>query len=186
MAANGVVDAASIVAAVATILGIVGPGRAWFNRTVGRRFDLYRRFERLGVGAHQSFFETVIGEGPAIRRKVTADLPDYTGDDVEHCMITYHLTEALWVDPLFYAQTLSDEDGTVLGFSVTTRVKRFAPRFAAPRPVPTSRWLLERLTRGKHVAPALTHVRLGRTRFATAVADDAWGIPKCCPPEVRS
>ncbi len=79
MVANGVVDAAFIVAAVAAILAIVGPGRAWFNRTVGRRFDLYRRFNRLGVGVHQSFFETVIGEGPAIRRKVTSHFPTTPG-----------------------------------------------------------------------------------------------------------
>lgn len=71
-------------------------------------------------------------------------------------------------------QTVADEDGTVLGFSITTRRRRFAPRFAAPRPVPTTSWLLERLTRRR--LSALAHVRLGRTRFADVVPEE-WGAP---------
>jgi hypothetical protein len=118
----------------------------------------------------------VIGEGPAIRHGVTADLPEY-GDDDEPRMVTHQFVETIWVDPLFYAQTLSDEEGTVVGFSVTTRVRRFAPRFAAPRPVPTTRWLLERATRRKYRASACAHVRLGRTRFVDAAAR-SWGVPK--------
>jgi hypothetical protein len=188
LAASDLADTAAVVAAVLALVGVLGPARAWFNRTVGRRFDLYRRFERLGVGAHHSFFETVIGEGPAIRRSVAVELPDWARDEeplegdeyVPPPLVQHEFVEALWVDPLFYAQTLSDEDGTVVGFSVTTRVRRFAPRFAAPRPVPTRVWLIERLTAGRRQVRALAHVRLGRTRFSDVLRTD-WG-----PPKVRS
>lgn len=44
-------EAAAVVVAVIAIVGILGPLRSYFNRTIGRRFDLYRRFARLGVGA---------------------------------------------------------------------------------------------------------------------------------------
>jgi hypothetical protein len=172
-------DVATVVAAVIAVVGFLGPVRAYYNRTVGRRFDLYRRFERLGVGAHQSFFETVIGERPAIRRSITRELPDYselTDEESEPALIEHTFTESLWVDPLFYAQTVADKDGTVLGFSITTRKKRFAPRFAVPRPVATRTWLLWRVTRGRRQLPALAHVRLGRTKFSDAVLKD-WGLP---------
>jgi hypothetical protein len=172
-------DVATLVAAVIAVAGFLGPVRAYYNRTVGRRFDLYRRFERLGVGAHQSFFETVIGEAPAIRRSITRDLPDYSAlpdDESEPPLVEHVFTEALWVDPLFYAQTVADTDGTVLGFSITTRKRRFAPRFAVPRPVPTLSWLLWRLTRGRHQLAALAHVQLGQTKLADVVLTD-WGVP---------
>ena len=179
-------DAAAVLAAVVAVLGILGPVRAWFNRTLGRRFDLYRRLERLGVGAHQSFFEAVIGEIPAIQRKVLTRLPDYdamdlvdddSGADSKPPIVERHFTEAIWVDPLVYAQTLADEDGTVAGFSVTTRVRRFAPRFAAPRPFRGWRWLAEHLTRGRLPIPALAHARLGRTVFTDVTRRDG-GLPK--------
>jgi len=172
-------DVATVVAAVIAVAGFVGPVRAYYTRTVGRRFDLYRRFERLGVGAHQSFFETVIGEAPAIRRSMTRELPDYsefTDDESEAPLVTHAFTESLWVDPLFYAQTVADKDGTVLGFSITTRKRRFAPRFAVPRPVPTRKWLVWRLTGRRRQLPALAHVRLGRTKFSAAVLTE-WGLP---------
>ena len=172
-------DIAAVVAAVIAIASFVGPVRAYYNRTAGRRFDVYRRFERLGVGAHQSFFETVIGEAPAIRRSIIRELPDYsdlTDDDSEAPLVEHTFTESLWVDPLFYAQTVADKDGTVLGFSITTRRRRFAPRFAVPRPLPTRSWLLWRLTRGRRQLPALAQVRLGRTKFSGVVLTD-WGLP---------
>lgn len=168
-----------MVAAVVAVASFVGPVRAYYNRTVGRRFDLYRRFERLGVGAHQSFFETVIGEAPAIRRSITRELPDYsevTDDESEPPLVERAFTESLWVDPLFYAQTVGDKDGTVLGFSITTRKRRFAPRFAVPRPVPTLSWLLWRLSRGRHQLSAVAQVRLGRTKFSDVVLTDG-GLP---------
>lgn len=110
-------DVATVVAAVIAVVGFLGPVRAYYNRTLGRRFDLYRRFERLGVGAHQSFFETVIGEAPAIRRSIARELPDYselTDDESEPPLVEHTFTESLWVDPLFYAQTVADKDRTVL------------------------------------------------------------------------
>lgn len=172
-------DIAAVVAAVTAAAGLAGPARAYYNRTIGRRFDLYRRFERFGVGAHQSFFETVIGEAPAIRRSITWQLPDYsdlTDDESEPPLVEQIFTESLWVDPFFYAQTVANRDGTVLGFSITTRTKRFAPRLAVPRPVPTRSWLLSRLTYGRRRLPALAHVRLGRTKFSEVVLT-GWGVP---------
>jgi hypothetical protein len=180
IAASIAVDVATVVAGVVAVIGIVGPIRGYLTRTVGRRFDLYRRLGRLGVGAQQSFFEEVIGEAPAIRRQWTVDLPDYEADiddDDDFPLVERTFTEELWVDPLFYAQTVADEDGTVLGFSITTRKRRFAPRFAAPLPVATHRWVLDRLTGGRWRMPALAHVRLGRTRFAE-VSSGEWGVPK--------
>lgn len=71
---------------------------------------------------------------------------------------------------------VGDEDGTVLGFSITTRKRRFAPRFAVPRPVPTLSWLLWRLSRGRHQLSAVAQVRLGRTKFSDVVLTDG-GLP---------
>lgn len=172
-------DVATVVAAVIAVAGFIGPVRAHYNRTLGRRSVLYRRFGRLGVGAHQAFFETVIGETPAIRRSITRELPDYserTDDESEPPLVERAFTESLWVDPLFYAQTVADKDDTVLGFSITTRKRRFAPRFAVPRPVPRRAWLLWRLTRGRRQVSALARVRLGRTKFSEVVLTD-WGLP---------
>jgi hypothetical protein len=93
-----VADAGTVVAAVVAIVGFVGPVRAYYNRTVGRRFDLYRRFDRLGVGSHQSFFETVIGEAPTIRRTLTRELPDYSAvadDESEPPLVEHTFTESL-------------------------------------------------------------------------------------------
>ena len=121
----------------------------------------------------------MIGEAPAIRRSTTLELPDYsqlTDDESEPPLVEHTFTETLWVDPLFYAQTVADKDGTVLGFSITTRKRRFAPRFAAPRPVSTLDWLVSKLTRGHRELPALAHVRLGRTRFSDVVLT-GWGLP---------
>jgi hypothetical protein len=161
VAASTAVDVATVVAGVVAVIGIVGPLRAYFNRTLGRRFDLYRRFKRLGVGAQESFYEAVIGEAPAIRRPWTIELQDFDADiddlKEDFPLVPRTFTEALWVDPLFYAQTVADETGTVLGFSITTRTRRFAPRFAAPLPVATNRWLLDRLTRGRWRMPTLAH-----------------------------
>lgn len=172
-------DVAAVVAAVIAVAGFLGPVRAYYNRTIGRRVDLYRRLERLGVGAHQSFFETVLGEAPAIRRSITRELPDYselTDDESEPPLLEHVFTDALWVDPLFYAQTVADKEGTVLGFSITTRKRRFAPRLAVPRPVPMLAWLLGRPTRERRQLSALAHVQLGRTRFSDVVLTE-WGLP---------
>jgi hypothetical protein len=76
---------AALVATVVAFVGLLGPLRAWYSRTLGRRFDLYRRFSRLGVGANKSFFAEVIGAQPAIRRTIACKLTDYSGWEGDPC-----------------------------------------------------------------------------------------------------
>lgn len=173
----GTGDRAALIAAVVAVLGVVGPARSYFIRTVGRRFDLQRRFERLGVGAHKSFFETVIGEAPTLRQTVSIELPNFqedAGDDYNYPTANRQFTESLWVDPLFYAQTVTDDDGTVLGFSITTRTRKFAPRFGAPRPLSNYSRLVARVPKlGERKRSLLAEARLGRTCFADVVKGDS-------------
>ena len=69
-----------------------------------------------------------------------------------------------FIDRDYYVQTICDEDQTVLAFSVTTRSKRFRPRYQILRPLgPIERWRWQRRT-GERYKP-LVDIKLGRTTF---------------------
>lgn len=174
-----IVDLATVVAAVVAIIAVVGPVQAFLKRTVGRKRDLYRRLHRLGAGAQLSFFTSVIGEPPALRDSIDMEMPDWSAasdEEQEPPSVAQRFVRSTFVDPLFYLVAITDDEDTVLGFSVTTRRRRFAPTFYAPRAPSFRDRLIERVTLGRRKAYRLVRFRLGRTTFAGAAPLD-WGIP---------
>jgi hypothetical protein len=181
---------------VGAVIGLAAIVRNWYRRTIGRRRDRYRRLARLGTNAQLSFFESVLGEPPAIKRtrdeKIRQIVPreeyaisdweaapeiaedgdfdlDPDEDDEDNgyvaVLVPTRFTECFFIDRDYYVQTVSDEDDTVLAFSITTRTKSFNPRFGGDE------WLrrherrrFKRLT-GQHWQPFF-RVRLGGTRFS--------------------
>jgi hypothetical protein len=67
-AGEGALDVLTFVPIVAALLVFAATLRGWYRRTIGRRRDRYRRLARLGTNAQLSFFTSVLGEPPAIRR----------------------------------------------------------------------------------------------------------------------
>jgi hypothetical protein len=128
---RGVAEIAGGVVAAGIILGV---GRAVWLRSFGRRRAVYRRLRRLGTNARLSFFEAVLGEPPTIKRTVTGKRTDYVEEanfeirKVEH---PRDFREYIWIDPDFFVQAVTDDEDTVLAFSVTARNPRFNPRFRA-------------------------------------------------------
>lgn len=176
----GLADFTEYLAVAATAVGAVTAGiglsrllRGAYRRTLGRRRDYYRRLARLGTFAQLSFFEAVLGEPPALRRTVTPEMPDYAAeppdgdwDNFEIPMVRQPFTECFFIDRDFYVQTISDQDETVLGYSVTTRSRRFRPRFyGLPKPSRSARRDWKRRT-GDRYEPFLD-IQLGKTPFAS-------------------
>jgi hypothetical protein len=129
-------DFATIVAALVGVIAVLGPVQAFVRRTLGRRWDVYGRLYRLGAGAQLSFFVSVIGEPPALRDTIEIEMPDWalvSDDQADPPTQMRSFVRSTFVDPLFYLVTISDDDEAVLGFSITTRRRRFAPMFYAPR-----------------------------------------------------
>jgi hypothetical protein len=168
-----VAETAEIIGAAVAVLALWGPVQSFFRRTLGRRWDLYRRLYRLGAGAQLDFFIAVIGEPPALRDTVEVDMP-YSpraralGGDAPSVKQRFH--RSTFVDPLFYVVTISDEDEAVLGFSITTRRRRFAPTFYAPRAPSFRRRVVGRLPFVPRQSFWLVRFRLGRTTFSQAAA----------------
>lgn len=164
-------DLAGIIGGLAALLVVAAAAREGYRRTLGRRRDRYARLERLGTGAQLSFFIAVLGEPPAMRRRFEHEVKEIDADDsVVH--VNRPFVECFFVDRDFYVQTLSDDDETVLGFSVTTRSRRFAPVF----PGRLSLW--ERVRRNlpfRERYEPLFRVKLGRTLFPAT--DSEWGPP---------
>jgi len=76
-----------------------------------------------------------------------------------------------FIDRDYYVQTVSDEDETVLAFSVTTRSVRFKPRFHGLRRLGwVERWRWRRRF-GSRYRP-LVDITLGKTRFADLDSPD--------------
>jgi len=150
--------------AVLIAINTLGPTlRSSYRRTLGRRKDLYSRIGRLGTGAQLAFFEAVLGEPAATRRTVTGkgyvDVPQEGVAEVER-----DYCESFFITQDYFVQTISDDDGSVLAFSVTTRAKRFNPVFTGFPSASVSQPLWRRLIfRPRH--EGLFRVRLGRTRF---------------------
>lgn len=81
---------------------------------------------------------------------------------------TKEYTETIFVDRYFFLQAISDDEGTVQAFSVTTRHRRFKPIFTG-LPRPARRW--ERAWRwiqGRGYSGYLFKIKLGRTKFVKA------------------
>ncbi|MBV8940120.1 MAG: hypothetical protein JO240_00140 [Solirubrobacterales bacterium] len=172
------VETAEIVGAAVAVITLAGPVQNLFRRTLGRKWDLYERLYRLGAGAQLNFFIAVIGEPPALGDTVEVDMPDSgaAGAPDGDPSVKRRFLRSTFVDPLFYLVTISDEDEAVLGFSITTRRRRFAPTFYAPRAPSFRRRIAGRLPFGRQ-SYWLVRFRLGRTNFARA-ASNLEGTPR--------
>lgn len=162
---DALVDAAGLAGGLGALLVLGKTARIWWGRTLGRRRDRFRRIARLGTNAQLSFFAAVLGEPPAFRRTVVSETPsrDAKGQEV---VVVRHFEECVFIDRDFFVQCLLDTDQTVLAFSVTTRTKRFAPRFDSPAGhVVQRRGLIRKLGARERFVPVFS-VRLGRTRFS--------------------
>lgn len=165
----------TLLAGLAGLLAVGGAARAWWRRTLGRRADRYARLARLGTGAHLSFFTAVLGEPPAMRTSVIKD--DYiewvSSEDLEFDLLVDNQTRLVerrfevstFIDRDYYVQTITDDDETVLAFSVTTRSPRFRPVYQIHRRLgPIDRWRWRRHFDQPY--KPLVNVKLGRTTFA--------------------
>ena len=155
-------------------IALAGLVRSWWRRTLGRRSDRYARLARLGTGAQLSFFTAVLGEPPAIRRKLTAAVPELIEGSDEFVQVEMILWESFFIDRDYYVQTLTDETDTVVAFSVTTRHATFRPTFYGVRgPSRLERIWLK--SRRRPTWTSLFKVRLGHTRFANI---ETWTGPE--------
>jgi hypothetical protein len=160
----------TIVAGVAAGLGLVAGAYRLGRRTVGRKWDHYRRLRRLGPEVQLSFFTSILDAQPAVRRKIKGKVTDYEedGDDFRQVERPRDYWECIWIDPDWYVQAVANDEETVLAFSVTTRSSKFNPRFHSPSGYFEKRWkaifgwALGRFTRE-------FDLRLGRSTFAEAI-----------------
>lgn len=161
----------SLVGALSAAIILLGALRVLLTKTIGRRYDRYGRLSRLGTGAQVPFFTAVLGEPPAIQRTVVKDDymvplerddPGYDPDTWQQKPEQRCFTVSVYIDRDYYVQTISDEDQTVLAYSVTTRSRRFRPSF---RPVPSSPGIRARLRLRRRAAShwPLPRIVLGRT-----------------------
>jgi hypothetical protein len=175
-------DIASVIGGLAALGAIASYAQRSFRRTLGRRRDNYDRLARLGTGAHLSFFESALGQPPAIRQTVVnSDYKEWVGPDDDRfdpvlvadpeLGLTHAVTgprsflRSVFVDRDFYVQTITDEDGTVLAFSVTTRTARFTPSFEWPPPMGwRERRRISKMW-GEKYKP-LFQIRLGKSKFS--------------------
>jgi hypothetical protein len=167
--------AAALLASLAGLLAIGGAARAWWRRTLGRRANRYARLARLGTGAHLSFFVSVLGEPPAMRSSivkadyvewVSSDDADFdTSAEPQTRLVSRHFEVSTFIDRDYYVQTITDDDETVLAFSVTTRSRRFHPVYQVHRKLGViERWRWRRRW-GQAYRP-LVNIKLGKTTFA--------------------
>jgi hypothetical protein len=157
--------AASILGRGAALLVLGGAIWAWYRRTLGRRRDRYARLARLGTGAQLSFFTSVLGEPPAMRKSFLAPVPRWDEEAQLMLPVEGAIIECFFIDRDYYIQAVCDPDESVVAFSVTTRSKRFAPTFLFP----PMRGFLARRRFKKKSGQAFEHyfkVKLGHTRFA--------------------
>ncbi|MEX2646453.1 MAG: ETEC_3214 domain-containing protein [Gaiellaceae bacterium] len=138
---------------------------AWglYGRTLGRRRDRYRRLVRLGTNAQISFFSSVLGEPPAMRRTEESAVTRF-GEAGNRYLEPKTWIECVWIDRDFYVHAVADEDETVHAYSVTTRSKRFRPTFRQPGGWWIERGRLGRLLRLRQIGRH-PRIKLGKTRF---------------------
>lgn len=162
-----VAEITPFVGALLALLLLFERARAWFRRTIGRRQDRYRALRRLGTGARLEFFESVLGEPPAItaRHILQSEVRDDDGRTTSTS--TTAVLAHYFIQADHYVQAITDTDETVLAFSVTTRSAWFRPTFTAPAPMGVSArvrtWL-----RFHYWPKPLLKIKLNRTRFAQA------------------
>lgn len=161
------VDTAQLVAGAVAALVLLDSARGWFRRTIGRRRDSYRRLHRLGTGARLQFFESVLGEPPAISRRheIEVERWDPQQDAASPRMEAFY--EHFFIKPDHYVHVVTDADDTVACFSITARSTGFRPTFTAPNRMA----LADRIRNWRRwrVWPRpLLKVQLNKTRFAGA------------------
>jgi hypothetical protein len=117
--------------ALAAVLVLLAGTRGWWRGTLGRRRDKYERIARLGTNAHFTFFTTALGEAPAMHATVTSNIRNWQ-EDGTYILEPKAFLESIWIDRDFYVHAYSDELGTVVAFSVTTRSRRFHPQIRSP------------------------------------------------------
>jgi len=155
---------AAVLGGAAALLTIWAALRSWYRRTLGRRRDRYERLARLGTQALLSFFQSVLGEPPAMRKTITAEVSEYNQDAGKNATVKRDFLECFFIDRDYYVQVVCDLEETVLAFSVTTRSSRFRPTFSfPPKPSFQGRRRWKKLT-GNRFQPFF-RVTLGRTRF---------------------
>ena len=171
-----ILDGAAYLGGAAALIVVGASVRNGYKRTFGRRRERYGRLARLGTGAHLSFFVSVLGEPPAIRHTIQKEDSEayITSDDARidpraaspHVVLeTRSYTESIFVDRDYYVQAISDQDDTVLAFSLTTRTRRFRPAYTLPsRPSWRDRRRLKR--EFNYRCAPLLRITLGRSRLA--------------------
>jgi hypothetical protein len=155
----------TVLGGAAALLTVGAALREWYRRTLGRRRDRYERLARLGTQAHLTFFESVLGEPPAMRKTKEATVEEYAPDLQATIGVEREFIECIFIDRDYYVLVVCDEEETVLAFSVTTRSKRFRPRFTfPPRPdlLGRRRW---KKRVGQPYRPFFD-IKLGKSRFA--------------------
>jgi hypothetical protein len=122
----------TVLGGAAALLTVGAALREWYRRTLGRRRDRYERLGRLGTQAQLSFFESVLGEPPAMRKTITAEVQEYEAEAAEMLSVEREFIECFFIDRDYYVQVVCDIEETVIAFSVTTRSNRFRPTFKVP------------------------------------------------------
>ena len=170
----------SLVGAAAAAYVLLGAIRGWYRRTIGRRRDRYARLARLGIGAQLPFFSSVLGEPPAMLRTLgkydylvplERDDPGYDPDAYQLKPEAREFTISVFIDRDYYVQTVTDTDQTVLAYSVTSRSRRFRPRYQ-PVNTPGLMWRWRWRVKNRRRYPKPLRVKLCRTRFADLDPDD--------------
>jgi hypothetical protein len=112
----------------------------------------------------EDYREIVTAEDPRFRLELAYER-DPTDPTMHDLYGPRSFLRSIFVEQDFFVQTISDDDGTVIAFSVTTRSRRFTPIFEWP---PGIGWRERRRISkliGERYGP-LFRVRLGRSRFA--------------------
>jgi len=151
--------AAALVAAGAVLAFTWGT----YRRTFGRRRDRYGRLARLGTNAQITFFSSVLGEPPAIRRTQESTISTYDSSGTRSRK-NKTWTECIWIDRDFYVQAFADEDETIHAYSVTTRSRHFSPGFRAPGAHAVEHGRIGHLLRLPSIK-LQPKIRLGKTHF---------------------
>ena len=133
----------SVAGGVLAALALAAGAWSLFRRTIGRPRDLEGRLRQLGTGAQLDFFEGIIGNPPAMRRTFQIDRRNFRAESEKGSpqpLVQHRYRECFFVDPLCFVQTVSDDDGAVVAFSITTRSKSFHPTLSFPNVRLPSRW----------------------------------------------
>lgn len=125
----------SVAGGVLAALALAAGAWSLFRRTIGRPRDLEGRLRQLGTGAQLDFFEGIIGNPPAMRSTFHVDRRNFRAESEKGSpqpLVQYRYRECFFVDRLCFVQTVSDDDGAVVAFSITTRRKSFHPTLSFP------------------------------------------------------